>query len=449
MCKLRQQSPPSRQRRSALDIRGPRSRNAVWALAGFAFACILIAFAIATQPAKGDVVPGDLIDKGNVDKLGDLVSPGVRWCVERGMRMRIVPYQKIEWNPEFKEATEKYSAQVRLSPDGRRLENYVAGLPFPVLDPNDPQIAVKIMWNYEHKPFVTDDSDLRNFDADTGPLNRGAPMSIERHFLLDHFRTLFYTGRLIVDPKPELPNPDRVRYKASMHPILEPFDLKGVGLTSIRYLDPDRQDDTWLYMPSLRRVRRLSSAQRSDALFGQDTDIDSYGGYAGQVPWFNWKFLGEKTVLGSFHSEHFPVRYCEGEGDFVFCDNWEKRKVWVVEGTPRQPQYAYGKRLLFVDQETFFIAFSDIFDRSGQLWKVWINQFAFRSQILPEGIRYNAQMPFGPSITMVDVQLGHATRAALPSARYPGEQGWYFNQGEKTGLTEEFFTIGHLIESAH
>jgi len=249
MCKLRQQSAPSRQRRSALDIRGPRSRNAVWALAGFAFACILIAFAIATHPAKGDVVPGDLIDKGNVDKLGDLVSPGVRWCVERGMRMRIVPYQKIEWNPEFKEATEKYSAQVRLSPDGRRLENYVAGLPFPVLDPNDPQIAVKIMWNYEHKPFVTDDSDLRNFDADTGPLNRGAPMSIERHFLLDHFRTLFYTGRLIVDPKPELPNPDRVRYKASMHPILEPFDLKGVGLTSIRYLDPDRQDDTWLYMP--------------------------------------------------------------------------------------------------------------------------------------------------------------------------------------------------------
>ena len=133
-------------------------------------------------------------------------------------------------------------------------------------------------------------------------------MQVERHFLLDHYRNLWYTGRLYVDPKPELPNPDKVRGKSSLHPILEPFDLKGVGLTGTRYLDPDRQDDTWLYLPSLRRVRRLSSAQRSDALFGQDTDVDSYGGYAGQIPWFDWKFLGEKEVLASFHAEQFPVK---------------------------------------------------------------------------------------------------------------------------------------------
>ncbi len=58
-------------------------------------------------------------------------------------------------------------------------------------------------------------------------------------------------------------------------------------------------------------------------------------------------------------------------------------------------------------------------------------------------------MPFTHSITMVDMQLKHATRAALPSPKYAGEQGWYYNQGDKTGLTEEFFTIAHLIESGH
>ena len=156
-----------------------------------------------------------------------------------------------------------------------------------------------------------------------------------------------------------------MRAKSSLHPILEPFDLKGVGETGIRYLSPDRQDDTWLYLPSLRRVRRLSSAQRSDALFGQDTDVDSYGGYAGQIPWFDWKFLGEKEILASFHAEQFPVKYCEGGGDFIFCDTWEKRKVYVVEGTPKLPQYAYGKRLIFVDKETYLIAYTDIFDRSA------------------------------------------------------------------------------------
>ncbi len=413
---------------------------------------LLVAAAVgaAIQPARADVQPGDVITKANVDKAKDLISPGVEWCVKHGMSMKIVPYKKVEWNKAFREATEKYGGQTKLAPDGRSLVGHVAGLPFPNLDANDPQIALKIMWNFEYKPYVTDDEDLRNFDADTGPVTDSGPMQVERHFLLDHLRTLWYTARLYVDPKPERPNQDGVRAKSSLHPILEPFDLKGVGETGIRYLSPDRQDDTWLYLPSLRRVRRLSSAQRSDALFGQDTDVDSYGGYAGQIPWFEWKYLGEKEVLASFHSEAFPVKYCDGAGDFIFCDTWEKRKAYVVEGVPKLPQYAYGKRLIFIDKETYLVDYSDIFDRSGQLWKVWVNQWSFKNRATSSyGDVYPDEMPFQPSITMVDMQLSHATRAALPSSKYPGEQGWYYNQGDKAGLSEEFFTVAHLIESGH
>jgi hypothetical protein len=414
-------------------------------------ALLVAAAAAAFSPlARADVQPGDVITKADVAKVQDLVSPGVQWCVKHGMTMKIVPYKKIEWDRAYKEATEKYSAQVKLAPDGRSLIGYVAGMPFPNIDSNDPQIALKIMWNYDHKPYVSDDLDLRNFDADTGPVGETSPMQVERHFLLDHLRALSYTGRLYVDPKPERPNSDGVRGKGSQHPILEPFDLKGVGGTTIRYLSPDRQDDTWLYLPSLRRVRRLSSAQRSDALFGQDADADSYGGYAGQIPWFEWKYLGEKEILASFHSDAFPVKYCDGAGDFIFCDTWEKRKAYVVEGVPKLPQYAYGKRLIFIDKETYYIAYSDIFDRSGQLWKVWVNQYSFKKRATPSyGDEYPDEMPFNPSITMADMQLNHATRSGLPSAKYPGEQGWYFNQGDKSGTNEEFFTVSHLIESGH
>jgi len=419
-------------------------RTKVWLALFVGVAAVTLA-----TPARAEVQPGDVITKDNVDKAKDLISPGVEWCVKHGMKMKIVPYKKVEWNKAFREATEKYGGQTKLAPDGRSLVGHVAGLPFPTLDPNDPQIALKIMWNFEYKPYATDDEDLRNFDADTGPVTDG-PMQVERHFLLDHLRSLWYTGRIYVDPVPELPNPDGVRAKSSLHPILEPFDLKGVGETGIRYLSPDRQDDTWLYLPSLRRVRRLSSAQRSDALFGQDTDVDSYGGYAGQIAWFEWKFLGEKEVLASFHAEEYPVKYCEGGGDFIFCDTWEKRKVYVVEGTPKLPQYAYGKRLIFIDKESYLIAYSDIFDRSLHLWKVWVNQWSFKKRATSSyGIEYSDEMPFQPSITMVDMQLTHATKAALPSAKYPGEQGWYYNQGAKEGLSEEFFTIAHLIESSH
>jgi hypothetical protein len=409
-----------------------------------------LALVIALDAAQAQPAPGTVINKANADQVKDFVSPGIMWCLERGMAMKIAPYEKIEWNPPFKEATEKNSGQVKLAADGRSLEGYVAGLPFPKIDPNDPEVALKIMFNYEHKPYITDDADLRNFDADTGTVSE-RPLEVERHYILDHLRTLFYTGRLYVDPKPVLlPNSEGVRAKQSLHPILEPFDLKGVGLTAIRYLDPDRQDDTWLYLPTLRRVRRLSSAQRSDALFGQDTDVDSYGGYAGQIPWFTWKFLGEKKILATFHAEKFPVEYCPGGADFVYCDTWEPRDVYVLEGVAKQPQYAYGKRVLFIDKETYYIAYSDIYDKAGQIWKVWINQFGFRNKAAPGyGDTYDSDMPFANSISMIDMQLSHATRAALPSPKYPGEPGWYYNQGAKTGLTEEFFTIAHLIEASH
>jgi hypothetical protein len=81
---------------------------------------------------------------------------------------------------------------------------------------------------------------------------------------------------------------------------------------------------------------------------------------------------------------------------------------------------------------------------------VWINEYGFRHRARADaGIEYADEMPFNHSVSMVDVQLEHATRVALPSATFPGEQGWYFNQGEKTGLSEKFFTIAHLIETGH
>jgi hypothetical protein len=404
----------------------------------------------AGRSALADVAVGDVITAANVDQAKELISPGIEWCVRHGWPLKIVETKKIEWPKAYKDATEKYSPQVKLAPDGLTLQSYVAGQPFPKVDANDPQVATKIMWNYEYKWLTTDDVDLRNFDADTGTIHGGStPMSVERHFLLDHFRVLRYVGRLYQDPKPLWQTSEGYQSKGSLHPILEPFDLKGVGALSFRYIDPSKQDDTWLYLPSLRRVRRLSSAQRSDALFGQDTDVDSYYGYAGHIAWMSWKYLGEKPMLGCWHAENYPVKWAAGGADFAFDDGWEKRKVHVVEGVSKLAQYAYSKRVLFIDNETWAVPYSDIYDRSGQLWKIWVNEFSFRKQPFPGAklSTYPEEQAYAPSIVMVDMQLQHATKAALPSHKFPGEEGWYFNLGEKSGSTEDFFTIAHLIES--
>jgi len=407
------------------------------------------AIVLQGTPASADVKAGDVITKENVSLIQDLVSPAIKWCVERGMRMTIVDPKPITLPKPYLAATEQYSAQVKLRADGLATENWVAGQPFPKIDTNDPDVAKKIMYNYEARWGETDDLDLTNFDADTGSIGKGGSgMSVEKHFILDHFQRLYYTGRLYVDPKPLYePNKDQARYKESLHPIIEPFDLKGTGFTYYRYLDPNRHDDSWLYLPQLRRVRRLSSAQRSDALFGQDTDLDSYGGYAGSIAWSDWKFLGEKTVLGAMHGKNWPVKYGEGSGDFAFDDVWEKRQVYVVEAKSKLPQYAYSKRVIFVDKEAWVIPYSDIYDQAGELWKAWVNLYRMGTKPFdeapPEGV-YPDTVPWLPSIFMVDIQLDHGTRAALPSHRFAREVGWTFNKGV---AVEEFFTIAALISS--
>ena len=234
---------------------------------------------------------------------------------------------------------------------------------------------------------------------------------------------LRYVGRLYQDPKPLWQTSEGYQSKGSLHPILEPFDLKGVGALSFRYIDASKQDDTWLYLPSLRRVRRLSSAQRSDALFGQDTDVDSYYGYAGHIAWMSWKYLGEKQMLGCWHAENYPVKWAAGGADFAFDDGWEKRKVHVVEGVSKLAQYAYSKRILFIDNETWAVPYSDIYDRSGQLWKIWVNEFSFRKQPFPGAklSTYAEEQAYAPSIVMVTSsparKAGTSIWARSPAAR--------------------------------
>jgi hypothetical protein len=409
-----------------------------------ALACL-----IPSAPVGADVQVGDVIGPADADKVKDLISPGLYWAVQYGLPMKIVEPQPMPIKTAYREATEKYSSQVKLT-DANGVEGYVAGFPFPNTDSNDPRAAIKLMWNFAFRPNFEEDLDLRNFDADTGPISKDRPLQVERHFLIDHFRRLRYVGRLYNDPKPVLPNKEGFEYKETLHPLIEPFDLKGVGFTYYRYLDPSKQDDSWLYLPSLRRVRRLSSAQRSDALFGQDTDQDSYGGYAGQVAWMDWKLLGAQTILAAMHTQSYPVKWAEGAADWAFDGEWEKREGYILEGISKLPQYAFSKRVLYIDKETFECPYSDMYDRAGELWKIWINNFAHRTEAYPgSSLKYDEKTLFVPSIIMVDMQLEHATKASLPSHRFPGEPGWYWSQGDKAGTTEDQFTIAELIQSGH
>ena len=133
---------------------------------GFLVAFASLALMLAT-PVAAQVKAGDFITPENGSMVKDLVSPGVYYKVQRGMTMKIVPTERIDWPPPYKDATEKYSSQVRLSKDHRTVVGYVAGQPFPLIDANDPDAATKVVWNNVFRPITSDDYDLRYFDCDT------------------------------------------------------------------------------------------------------------------------------------------------------------------------------------------------------------------------------------------------------------------------------------------
>jgi hypothetical protein len=369
--------------------------------------------------------------------------------------MHIVEYRPIPIPRAYLAATEKYASQTALGPKNELL-NWVAGKPFAEIDPSDPQAGPKIMYNFQNTHYFSDDLNMHLVDADTGSLYVDAKgnrhYTVERHFVADWLRVLQFEGRLHHDPVPAYENnPDRTFRKSGLYPLIEPFDLKGVGGVSFRYQDLLRQDDTWLYLPSLRRVRRMSSAQRSDALFGQDIDVDSYGGYAGQIPWFDWKVLGEKPMLASLHGENLPPIPCKKDGGMTFCENWEVRpNVYIIEGKPKVPNYAYSRRVIFVDKETNFVIYSDLYDQAGELWKVVMQSIRTSKRPNPKvDYEYDEERMFIYAFSVIDMQLMHGTRASIPGMAFPDEAGWYVDVGFDVdqAADESWYSVSGLVSA--
>ena len=66
----------------------------------------------------------------------------------------------------------------------------MAGQPFPFLDPNDPSIATKIIWNNAFRPITSDDYDLRFYDCEDMYTGRNRPYRVLDYFQIGHYARL-------------------------------------------------------------------------------------------------------------------------------------------------------------------------------------------------------------------------------------------------------------------
>jgi hypothetical protein len=230
-------------------------------------ALVLLALGVFSPQVSAQVKPGDFITPENAAKVKDLVGPGVYYKVERGMTMKIVPTQRVDWPPPYKDATEKYSSQVRLSQDKRSIVGFVAGQPFPLIDANDPDVAVKVIWNNVFRPITSDDYDLRYYDCDSEYQRKGPQNGQVEYFQIGHYAGYDLVGRTEVEPMPTDPDFKTTgRYWLfGLFPILAPQEIRGTGFIRWRYADPKRGDDIWSLNSGSRRIRRVNESIMSSS----------------------------------------------------------------------------------------------------------------------------------------------------------------------------------------
>jgi hypothetical protein len=359
-------------------------------------ACILILVvalaAVADAQEDGAGVPpfreGDVITLDGIDALQPYLPPEF-WANRdfffyEGMRLEIGPFHRdYSESPEYLRASERFADQVRLGPQNS-LIGYVAGRPFDLeaIDcHNDPQAGAKIAWNLDYR-WSGDGSQARFYYS---YWDRGEQLPL-------YYEGTSKTIQLAHRVEPELLEaregdlfPRERRKQAFGVEVTAPFEARGVMVLNYRYKTADARpadadnDDMWVYVPTLRRTRRVSAAQRTDAVSGTDFTLDDLRSFSGVVPQFEWECLGELTLLAPMNSRvrGYPYSREQGFGPYGLSyanDSWELRRSVKIRFRPRNPDHPYAYKDLYLDRQTLTPLYAFAYDQKGELWKIiWHN----------------------------------------------------------------------------
>lgn len=119
-----------------------------------------------------------------------------------------------------------------------------------------------------------------------------------------------------------------------------PRDIEGTALLShAKILNPD---DQWLYLPALKRVKRIASSNKSGPFVGSEFAFEDFTSL--ELNKFEYRYVGTENC-GAYN-----------------CD--------VLERLPRYENSGYSKQIAYVDQDVFQLRKVGFYDRRGDLLKV-------------------------------------------------------------------------------
>jgi len=344
-------------------------------------------------PASDGLKPGDTLDSNTWQKAENLLPPEVLKHYEKNEYVNKIvswPEERYNWPEDFHAATKQNAGRYTTGKLGEILDSstgkqppYILGFPFPQIDPADPNAGVKAVWNFFYRTYY-----FGNLRAES-QLNMMNPGSLERRLDVD-VRFMYYDG--VPEEERIKENPQNFLYQ-QLVVVESPNDLQGTASLSWRFRDAQKRDSSWAYVPALRRVRAVSPANRSDGFLGSDMSQDDGPFFDGKPEDFDWKFKGEVDqfrladpmnldgqssdvwiATGGWRANWPDTKFLgymdpkwKGLSWAPITAGLANRKFYVVEATPRDKYYLYGKIELYLDKVSFQGAWNRKFSWKGEL----------------------------------------------------------------------------------
>lgn len=314
---------------------------------------------------------GKKIDHTNVDQVANFMPETLvtvmknhqEWgAPPEGFFFTIRPYEFVPETPNFIAASQANAGKANLAADGS-LDNLaeLAGRLF--MDPGED--ATKMAWNFEMQNRG-DSFNYRKYSPNVNPKNRSERMADQE------YTEFYFINRTELDPKPAIDNNPRGYRRGMFLHMYMPAEFLNTRMYTLRFSDQKKEDDSYLWYSQFRRIRRVNTAQRTDAIDGSDLIYDDEYLWDGQLSRNTYTYKGKKELLTDRHDGVGRISRIPGQvlsNDMTF----ERCNLLIVDAINKDPNYLYSKRVWYLDPETYYIMYSEIYDQQGRFWKMFFN----------------------------------------------------------------------------
>jgi hypothetical protein len=213
------------------------------------------------------------------------------------------------------------------------------------------------------------------------------------------FAPIVFRDRLVFASSLEPGSVDENRLFLYMQQIMAPARLEGDILLVHENIDQKQEPrNAWVFNAGQRRVRRAPNVaydgpgRASEGLRTAD-DLDGYNGAPDR---YDWKLLGKREMyIGSnaykLYDKSLTYKDILLPGHInPEYTRYELHRVWVVEATLKpEARHIYGRRVFYIDEDTWAISLKDQYDGRGELWRVGQGHGIYH---------YDAKVPWGSEV---------------------------------------------------